>query len=164
MPFPMWKSPIAIPVFLSLAFLSLAGCQKQPTVRLKVLIGATTIVAPGAQPIEDSIVVIAGEKIRSVGMRKDVPVPPCVGSNRPDRRMDCSGERVAHRARRNRECDYSAPCAERNRTCEPWRLGSAHRFRRVGSRLSCRKSVYCAATLKATLFDVLPSGLTTQIW
>jgi len=56
-------------------FLLLAACQNKPAVRLKVLIGATTIVAPGAQPIEDSIVVIAGSKIRSVGMRKDVPVP-----------------------------------------------------------------------------------------
>jgi hypothetical protein len=62
--------PLAI-----LAFLPLAGCQKQDNVRFKVLIGATTIVAPGAQPIPDSIVVIAGSKIRSVGIRKDVPVP-----------------------------------------------------------------------------------------
>ncbi len=55
----------------------LAGCQKKEAAagRLTVLIGATTIVAPGAKPIEDSIVVIAGSKIRSVGMRKDVPVP-----------------------------------------------------------------------------------------
>jgi hypothetical protein len=55
--------------------LLLAGCQKKPEVRLKVLIGATTIVAPGAQPIADSIIVIAGSRIRSVGLRKDVPVP-----------------------------------------------------------------------------------------
>jgi hypothetical protein len=55
--------------------LLLGACEKKPAVRLKVLIGATTIVAPGAKPIEDSIVVIAGSKIRSVGMRKDVPVP-----------------------------------------------------------------------------------------
>jgi hypothetical protein len=59
---------------LPMAFLLLAACQKQD-VRLKVLIGATTIVAPGAQPIEDSIVVIAGTRIRAVGARKDVPVP-----------------------------------------------------------------------------------------
>lgn len=51
-----------------------AACQK-PDARLVVLIGATTTVAPGAQPIEDSVVVIAGGKIRSVGMRKDVPIP-----------------------------------------------------------------------------------------
>jgi hypothetical protein len=61
---------------VSLMLLLLLGaCEKKPAVRLKVLIGATTIVAPGAQPIEDSIIVIAGSKIRSVGMRKDVPVP-----------------------------------------------------------------------------------------
>ncbi len=58
-----------------LLLLLLGACEKKPAVRLKVLIGATTIVAPGAQPIEDSIIVIAGSKIRSVGMRKDVPVP-----------------------------------------------------------------------------------------
>lgn len=58
-----------------LALLALADCQKEPPGRLKVLIGATTIVAPGEKPLEDSIVVIAGSKIRSVGMRKDVPVP-----------------------------------------------------------------------------------------
>ncbi len=39
------------------------------------MIGATTIVAPGAQPIEDSVVVVAGDRIRSVGVRKDVPIP-----------------------------------------------------------------------------------------
>lgn len=59
---------------ICLALTLLAGCQKQD-VRLKVLIGATAIVAPGAQPIPDSIIVIAGTKIRSVGYRKDVPVP-----------------------------------------------------------------------------------------
>jgi hypothetical protein len=61
---------------VSLLFLLLLGaCEKKPAVRMKVLIGATTIVAPGAKPIEDSIIVIAGSKIQSVGMRKDVPVP-----------------------------------------------------------------------------------------
>lgn len=54
--------------------LVLTACQK-PDARLTVLIGATTIVASGAQPIEDSVIVIAGGKIRSIGMRKDVPVP-----------------------------------------------------------------------------------------
>ncbi len=55
--------------------LLLAGCRKEPPGRLKVLIGATTIVAPGAPPIEDSIVIVAGSKIRSVGTRAEVPVP-----------------------------------------------------------------------------------------
>lgn len=60
--------------------LALAACGKKAGVtnmndRVKVLIGGTTIVAAGDAPIEDSIVVIAGTKIRTVGMRKDVPVP-----------------------------------------------------------------------------------------
>jgi hypothetical protein len=64
---------------LTLIFLLLAGCQKHdvgiPGARLKVLIGATVITTPGAPPIEDSIVIISGSKIQSVGARKDVPVP-----------------------------------------------------------------------------------------
>ena len=58
-----------------LSFLVLAACQKKPEGVVKVLIGGATVVAPGAAPIEDSIIVIAGTKIRDVGMRKDVPVP-----------------------------------------------------------------------------------------
>jgi hypothetical protein len=63
----------------ALAFLLLAGCGKKTVTnmndRIKVLIGGTAIVAAGEEPIEDSIVVIAGTKIRSVGSRKDIPVP-----------------------------------------------------------------------------------------
>ena len=64
-------------LFLALGLFALSGCGKneQAGVRLKVLLGATTTVAPGDQPIADSIIVIAGGRIRSVGMRKDVPVP-----------------------------------------------------------------------------------------
>jgi hypothetical protein len=62
-----------------LVSLTLVACRKPGVTnmndRLKVLIGATAIVAAGDAPIEDSIVVIAGTKIRSVGMRKDIPVP-----------------------------------------------------------------------------------------
>ena len=61
-------------LLLALGSFLLAGCGNTD-VKYKVLIGATTVVAPGARPIEDSVVVIAGKKIRSVGMRKDVPVP-----------------------------------------------------------------------------------------
>jgi hypothetical protein len=57
----------------------LAACQKHDAgiegARLKVLIGATTITGPGAAPIQDSIIIISGSKIQSVGARKDVPVP-----------------------------------------------------------------------------------------
>lgn len=69
-------------------FFMLAGCQSRPPVKLKVLIGGTTIVSPGAQPIQDSIIVIAGDKIRSVGMRKDLPVPQASD------RTDLTGEWV----------------------------------------------------------------------
>jgi hypothetical protein len=61
-------------LFMALGFLLLGACRNSD-VKFKVLIGATTIVGPGERPIEDSVVVIAGSKIRSVGMRKDVPVP-----------------------------------------------------------------------------------------
>jgi len=52
--------------------LLLAACQRSD---VKVLIGATAIVAPGAQPIEDSVIVVAGRSVRSVGLRKDIPIP-----------------------------------------------------------------------------------------
>lgn len=72
------------------ALISLLGsaCRTKPDFTVKVLIGATTIVAAGEQPIEDSIIVIAGTKIRSVGMRKDVPVPQASD------RTDLTGEWV----------------------------------------------------------------------
>lgn len=62
-------------LFAFLISMLLAACHKKPDFTLKVLIGATTIVAPDAPPIPDSIVIIAGTKIRSVGERKDIPVP-----------------------------------------------------------------------------------------
>ena len=82
----MYKSALIVLLLLS-------GCRTKPAVKLKVLIGATTIVAPGAQPIEDSIIVIAGDKIQSVGMRKDVPVPQA--SDRTDLAGDGSYRRKA---------------------------------------------------------------------
>jgi len=59
---------IVIPVVL-------AACHKKPDFTLKVLIGGTTVVAAGAEPIGDSVVIVSGTKIRSVGTRKDIPVP-----------------------------------------------------------------------------------------
>ena len=59
---------------ISAAGLMLAGCQKSD-VRLTVLIGETTVPESGAHPIDDSVIVIASEKVRAVGMRKDVPIP-----------------------------------------------------------------------------------------
>jgi len=62
-----------------------AACQNSG---VKVLIGATAIVAPGAPPIEDSVIVVAEGRIRSVGMRKDIPIP------QDSERMDFTGKRV----------------------------------------------------------------------
>ncbi|HKD08213.1 MAG TPA: hypothetical protein VKB79_20095 [Bryobacteraceae bacterium] len=59
-------------LLVAAAFLFLAACQRSD---VKVLIGATAIVAAGAQPIEDSVIVIERGRIRSVGMRRDVPIP-----------------------------------------------------------------------------------------
>jgi hypothetical protein len=61
---------------LSILFVVLAvGCQQKLAPPVKVLAGGTTIVSPGATPIEDSVVIIAGPKIQSVGTQKDVNVP-----------------------------------------------------------------------------------------
>lgn len=61
----------------ALMFLLAVGCRtnEQSTVRLKVLLGATTTIAPGDVPIQDSIIVIAGDRIQSAGLRRDVRVP-----------------------------------------------------------------------------------------
>ncbi|MDE3196028.1 MAG: hypothetical protein KGN84_06785 [Acidobacteriota bacterium] len=66
-------------------FLLLAACQRSD---VKVLIGATAVTSPGARPIEDSVVVISGRRIRAVGMRKDVPIP------QDSERVDLTGKRL----------------------------------------------------------------------
>ena len=70
-----------LPVVAGLLWLM--ACQKSD---LKVLIGGTAIVAPGAAPVEDSVIVVAGHTIRTVGLRKDVPIP------QDSERTDVSGE------------------------------------------------------------------------
>ena len=74
-----------IKVLAIAGFILLAACQKSD---VKVLIGGTAIVAPGAQPIEDSIVIVTGHTIRLVGMRKDIPIP------QDSERTDLSGKWV----------------------------------------------------------------------
>jgi len=74
---------------ISLALsLLLVGCGSKPDFTVKVLIGGTTISAPGAAPIEDSIIVVQKGKIRDVGPRKNVPVPQASD------RTDLTGEWV----------------------------------------------------------------------
>ncbi|HVW11769.1 MAG TPA: hypothetical protein VHC90_24470 [Bryobacteraceae bacterium] len=59
----------------ALAVLSL-GCSTSNQVSdLKVLIGATALFQPGGSPVQDTVIVIEGDKIRAAGERKDVPVP-----------------------------------------------------------------------------------------
>ncbi|HEY3824334.1 MAG TPA: hypothetical protein VGL82_07230 [Bryobacteraceae bacterium] len=78
----------ALASLLIVCFL-LAGCgNKKPDFTVKVLIGGTTITSDSDAPIEDSVIVIAGSKIRSVGPRKDVPVPQASD------RTDLTGEWV----------------------------------------------------------------------
>jgi hypothetical protein len=68
-----------IPRIALAGLLLLAGCRNSTDTstkeRVKVLIGATLVPGHGAPSIEDSIIVIAGSKIRSAGPRKDIPVP-----------------------------------------------------------------------------------------
>jgi imidazolonepropionase-like amidohydrolase len=83
----MLKRLLAVAWLLLLAawLLLTTACQRSG---VKVLIGGTAIVAPGAAPIEDSIIVVAGHTVRSVGRRKDVPVP------QDSERVDVSGKWV----------------------------------------------------------------------
>jgi cytosine/adenosine deaminase-related metal-dependent hydrolase len=70
----MKKTLIAV-----LGLLLVGACRNSgvtgPNDRLKVLIGATLVPGHGSPAIEDSIIVVAGSKIKAFGQRKDVPVP-----------------------------------------------------------------------------------------
>ncbi|HXE64721.1 MAG TPA: hypothetical protein VN519_14350 [Bryobacteraceae bacterium] len=59
----------------ALAVLSLACSTGNQVSNLKVLIGATAVFVPGGNPVQDTVIVIEGDRIRAAGMRKDVPVP-----------------------------------------------------------------------------------------
>jgi hypothetical protein len=62
-------------LFFAVLSIVLTACGGNTDVKYKVLIGATTIPSLGAPPIEDSVIVIAGTKIRNVGIRSAVPIP-----------------------------------------------------------------------------------------
>lgn len=64
-----------------------AGCQSGGrNSGIKVLIGATAITGPGAAPVEDYVIVVSGDTIRSAGLRKDIPMP------QDSERTDLSGK------------------------------------------------------------------------
>ncbi|HVV43626.1 MAG TPA: hypothetical protein VHC72_00425 [Bryobacteraceae bacterium] len=66
-----------IPVLCAsaLALFSLSCSTGNQVSNLKVLIGATAVFQPGGNPVQDTVIVIEGDKIRAAGERKDVPVP-----------------------------------------------------------------------------------------
>src|SRR6185437_10345941 len=59
----------------ALALFSLSCSTGNQVSNLKVLIGATAVFEPGGNPVQDTVIVIEGDKIRAAGERKDVPVP-----------------------------------------------------------------------------------------
>ena len=61
-------------IALLIAPLALAACTEQSS-GVKVIVGARLIAAPGREPIEYSVVVIQGGKIRAAGPQSSTPVP-----------------------------------------------------------------------------------------
>src|SRR2546423_15620999 len=63
-------------LLLSLCLLaSLPGCKLNEESKLSAIIGAVLIDGNGGPPITDSVVVISGTRIRSAGLRANVPIP-----------------------------------------------------------------------------------------
>jgi imidazolonepropionase-like amidohydrolase len=58
---------------LGLAALLLAGCANSGASQVKVIVGAT--LRSGGVEVPDSVVVVAGKRIRAVGARRDTPIP-----------------------------------------------------------------------------------------
>jgi imidazolonepropionase-like amidohydrolase len=72
------RAPVAW--LLALAALVLSGCKPDESSKVTAIIGAVLIDGNGGPPITDSVVVIAGSRIRSAGLRANVPIP--AGSNK----------------------------------------------------------------------------------
>src|SRR6266536_6702078 len=63
-------------LLLSLCLLvTLGGCKLNEETKVKAIIGAVLIDGNGGPPITDSVVVISGSRIRSAGLRANVPIP-----------------------------------------------------------------------------------------
>src|SRR5216117_1590757 len=54
---------------------SLIGCKLNEETKVKAIVGAVLIDGNGGPPITDSVVVISGARIRSAGLRANVPIP-----------------------------------------------------------------------------------------
>jgi imidazolonepropionase-like amidohydrolase len=70
---------MSLPVnkFLTFAVLSLvlAGCKPPEQSNLKAIVGAVLIDGSGGPPVSDSVVLVAGSRIRAAGSRPNVPIP-----------------------------------------------------------------------------------------
>jgi imidazolonepropionase-like amidohydrolase len=60
---------------LVISLAALTACKPTESTDLKAIIGAVLINGTGGPPVSDSVVVVAGNRIRSAGSRADVPVP-----------------------------------------------------------------------------------------
>ncbi len=69
---------------LCLSIVWLAGCKPSEESNVKAIVGAVLIDGTGGAPVTDSVVVVAGSKIRAVGTRANVPIP--AGSEKIDGR------------------------------------------------------------------------------
>src|SRR5215470_17701140 len=72
----MVSSPMRRRYLLSLCLIPiLAGCKANEESKIKAIIGAVLIDGNGGPPITDSVVVVSGSRIRSAGVRANVPIP-----------------------------------------------------------------------------------------
>jgi imidazolonepropionase-like amidohydrolase len=60
---------------LALAALCLFGCKPPEESVQKAIIGAVLIDGTGGPPVSDSVVIVAGSRIRAVGNRTNMPIP-----------------------------------------------------------------------------------------
>ncbi len=63
-------------VACALLFLALTSCKPSEESELKAIVGAILMDGTGGPPMSDSVVLIAGARIRAVGRRSEVPIPP----------------------------------------------------------------------------------------
>lgn len=61
---------------LSAVFLPMFAATSQGTRPTLAVVGGRIIDGYGAAPIDDGIILIAGERISAVGRRRELPVPP----------------------------------------------------------------------------------------
>src|SRR5579863_1249992 len=61
--------------FLFCLLAGLVGCTANEDSHVKAIIGAVLIDGNGGPPITDSVVVVSGSRIRSAGLRANVPIP-----------------------------------------------------------------------------------------